>query len=108
MTIRSSRLAHLLCGELESLFRDELSDPALGGIVVVSVELSPDGGHARVGYAVEGDLAEEAAARRRTSDALARATAFVRTRLATHLNLKRTPKLSFTFVGMVAPREEAR
>jgi ribosome-binding factor A len=100
---RHARLEHILTNEIELLIRDEVSDPALSDIRVASVTLSPDGGHARVAFVVEGHLGEEAARKHQAQAALTRAGGFVHARLASHLNLKRTPKLTFTFIGMVEP-----
>lgn len=80
--------------------RDEVSDPALAGVRVVSVQLSVDGGLARIAYAVEAPLADEQRVERGAREAFARATGFLRARLAALLDLKRLPKLSFTFVGV--------
>lgn len=86
---------------MQSLLRDEVSDPALEGIQVVSLKLSPDGGHARVGYVVEAPLGKEHQAKQRTQMALERAAGFLRARLASQLDLKRLPRLTFTFIGVV-------
>lgn len=97
---RQARLERILLTELASLLRDEASDPALDGIRLLTLALSPDGGHARLGYVVETALENEAQARRRTQPALQRAHGFLRARLASQLDLKRLPTLSFTFVGL--------
>jgi len=100
---RQARLEHILADELQSLLRDEATDPALEGINVLSVHLSPDAGHARVAYAVTAPLQLEQEKGRSSKAGLERATGFLRSRLASHLNLKKLPKLGFTFVGLVAP-----
>lgn len=99
---RQARLEHLLVDELQSLISDEASDPALEGIRVLAVHLAPDGGHARVAYAVVASLEDEVEVGRTTRDGLGRATPFLRARLAQHLQLKRLPKLTFTFVGVTS------
>jgi ribosome-binding factor A len=97
---RQIRLEHILLDELQRLIRDDATDPSLDGIVVLSVHLSPDAGHARIAYAVIAALAEETQRARTAQEGLERATGFLRAQLAQHLNLKRLPKLSFTFVGV--------
>jgi hypothetical protein len=62
--------------------------------------LSVDGANARVGYAVEAELAKGEQAARTSGAALERATPFLRARLAALLDLKRLPRLSFTFIGV--------
>ncbi len=97
---RQARLEHILLDELQSLIRDA-SDPSLNGITLLSVHLSPDGGHARIAYAAAAPLHCEQERGRATREGLARATGFLRSRLAQQLNLKKLPMLTFTFVGVV-------
>ena len=54
---RSTRLEQILIEELQSLISDEATDPALEGIKLLAVHLAPDGGHARVAYAVNREYA---------------------------------------------------
>jgi ribosome-binding factor A len=100
---RQARLEHLLIDELQSLISDEATDPSLDGIKVLAVHLSPDGGHARVAYAVVALLSREAELASSTRAGLGRATPFLRARLAEQLQLKKLPKLTFTFVGVTCP-----
>lgn len=100
---RPHRLENILLEQLQSLVRDEASDPALGGLVLVSLRLSVDGGHARVAYAVVAALRDAARVERSSREALGRATGFLRARLAALLDLKRLPTLTFTFVGAQEP-----
>lgn len=100
---RPHRLENILLEQLQSLLRDEASDPALGGLVLVSLQLSVDGGHARVAYAVEAPLGDASKVERSSGGALGRATGFLRARLADLLDLKRLPTLTFTFVGVQEP-----
>jgi ribosome-binding factor A len=97
--LRQVRLEHVLFDELQALIRDEASDPALEGVRLISVQLSPDGGHARIPYAVVAPLSSETERGRASAAGLVRASAFLRARLAQQLDLKRLPKLSFVFVG---------
>jgi ribosome-binding factor A len=100
---RQERLERILHDELQTLIRDEAADPALEGVRLVSVHLSVDGGHARIGYVVEAALSAQPQVEAASCEALARATGFLRARLASLLDLKRLPKLSFTFVGVQDP-----
>lgn len=100
---RPHRLESILLEQLQSLLRDEASDPALRGLVLVSLRLSADGGHARVAYAAEAPLGQARRAERSSREALGRATGFLRARLAGLLDLKRLPTLTFTFVGVQEP-----
>lgn len=100
---RPHRLEAILLEELRSLVRHEAADPALAGVVLVSLRLSVDGGHARVAYAVVAPLGEAARVERVSREALARATGFLRARLASVLVLKKLPTLGFAFVGVADP-----
>lgn len=100
---RQERLERILYDELQTLLRDEAADPAVGGVRLVSVELSPDGALARIPYVVEAALADQRQVERSSREALARATGFLRARLAALLDLKRLPRLSFTFVAVHEP-----
>ncbi len=99
---RTGRLEHLLVDELQYLISDEATDPSLEGIKVLAVHLAPDGGHARVAYAVVAALDREQELAQLTKAGLERATPFLRARLADHLRLKKLPKFTFTFVGVTS------
>jgi ribosome-binding factor A len=88
------------------LLQDEIADPALAGVQPIDVDLSVDARHARVGYIVVGgglDSTEEQRIKVATTAALERAKGFLRARLASALDLKRTPELGFVFIGAVRP-----
>jgi ribosome-binding factor A len=103
LDVRRIRTERVLLDELRALLREAV-DPALEGLELLCVELSPDGGNACIAYAVAAEAAsEESAARRSTRKALERASGFFRARLASHLDLRRVPTLGFTFVGLEAP-----
>lgn len=96
---RHLRVQSTLFEEVSLLFRGVLSDPRLESVALTSFELSPDGRLARIGYT----LAPDAASPATVQEALARASGYLRSQLASHLNLKRVPNLRFVYVG-TAPR----
>jgi ribosome-binding factor A len=100
---RQARLEHIISNELQSLISDEVHDPALASLKVLSVHLSVDGGHARVAYAVIAQLHQEQEVGRTSRARLAKAGPFLRVRLSQQLDLKKVPQLSFTFVGVAQP-----
>jgi ribosome-binding factor A len=104
---RHERVEGAVLEELRSLLQAEVSDPALGGVWVVDVQLSPDGKNARVSYAVR-SAGREAAVARASKEAFLRAAGFLRARVAASLNLKRTPQLSFTFIGLLLEAGESQ
>jgi len=98
---RHLRIQSLLFQEVSRLFRGELSDPLLEGVAVASLELTPDGRNARLGFTLPPELASTGPAQ--VEEALKRASGFIRSQLALGLDLKRVPHLRFICVG-VAPR----
>jgi ribosome-binding factor A len=92
---RHERLQQLLHEELDAVLQDEVSDPSLDGARVVSVELSPDYGIARVCVAVSLSSSSD---RLLVERAFARVTGFLRARIGDALDLKRTPELRLVLV----------
>jgi ribosome-binding factor A len=90
---RPDRVADQIRAELASLLTRDVKDPGLGFVTITSVSLTADLQRARVHYSSLGD--EQA--RRRTAQALARASSFLRRQIASHLRLRRAPELSFQF-----------
>lgn len=97
---RHARLEHILIVELQTRITGA-TDPLLDGVTVIAINLSHDAGHARVAFAVIGELCDERALHQRAKTGLLRATGFLRARLGEQLNLKKLPSLSFTFVGVI-------
>jgi ribosome-binding factor A len=93
---RHARLEVSLREELQSLLRDDVSDPDLDRVGVTAVTLSPDYKSARGHFVIA-----RGAARAAVERGLARATPFLRRRLADSIELKRTPDLRFVFEAEV-------
>ncbi|AKQ69802.1 hypothetical protein A176_006714 [Myxococcus hansupus] len=89
-----------LSQEVARTFRGELSDPMLEGVALTSFELAPDGRLVRIGYTVTPEV--ESAGLRPVQQALDRASGYLRSQLAEHLDLKRAPQLRFIFIGVSA------
>ena len=110
---RHLRLQGLILEELRSLLRDDVSDPALTGVRITAVVLSVDYRQARVHFALlekeRGEDGEEVArARGRSEQALGRATALLRARLAEAIEMKRVPDLRFVLDGVLEGGEQER
>ncbi len=88
--VRHLRLQGLLREELEGLLRDDVADPRLADVSVTAVDLSADCRAARVHVVSSRDVspAEVVAA-------LDRAAPFLRRELASTLDLKFVPALTF-------------
>jgi ribosome-binding factor A len=93
---RHQRLESSILEELRFIARDELEDPALDGVRLTAVVLSPDGRTARIHYAIPKDRD-----RMEVDRAFARAGSFLRRRLAEGVELKRTPELRFVFEAQI-------
>lgn len=90
---RSTRVAEAIQMELSIFFLQKVRDQNLSDVTVTGVGLSDDLKNARIFYTVPGSEKE----RRKTADALKRATGFVRSHLARKLNLRHTPALRFEY-----------
>ncbi len=104
---RHQRLQGLILEELRALLRDDVSDPSLVDARIRAVVLSVDYRHARVHFTLNGATEEggDPTARTRAERAFARATPFLRARLADAIDVKRVPDLRFIFDGF-APAED--
>lgn len=85
--IRILRLQELIKNETNLLLRNEIRDRRLQGVDVTTVDLSRDGGCARIW--VSTDAFDE------VHPALDRAAGFIRSQLAETLGIKRVPELRF-------------
>jgi ribosome-binding factor A len=95
---RHQRLEVSVREELQSILRDDVSDPELDGVVVSAVVLSPDYRNARVHFLVPRGRPRTAVER-----AFSRASPFLRARLAEAVELKRTPDLRFVYEAELGP-----
>jgi ribosome-binding factor A len=92
---RLARLEHVLFEEVDALFRGEISDPRVQGVIVTRLRLSPDGRNAHVWF--KGPC---------EAHALASLVSFLRARLAAQLDMKRVPEIHFVedpFLGEEDP-----
>jgi ribosome-binding factor A len=77
----------------EMLTRGDIHDPGIGFITLTRVTMSPDLQLARIYYTSLGDEK----ARKETSKALDRATAYMRRQVGGRLRLRRVPEFEFRF-----------
>ena len=96
MTRRTERIGEQLRGELSRLLHDEVSDPRIGLITLIRVDVSPDLARALVFWSplIRGATASEQAAES-VADGLESAASFLRRRVAQLLELRRSPALEF-------------
>ncbi|WP_342377959.1 ribosome-binding factor A [Myxococcus stipitatus] len=97
VSARHLRVQSTLFQDVSLLFRDALSDPRLEGVRLASFELTPDGRLIHLGYTL---APESASSPREVQETLVRASGYLRSQLAQHLDLRRVPQLRFTFLGL--------
>ncbi|MDF2694596.1 MAG: hypothetical protein K0S65_2979 [Labilithrix sp.] len=95
---RHQRVEASVLEELRSIVRDDITDPELEGVQLTAIVLSPDNRNARVHFAVPRGRPRTAVER-----AFARATGFLRGRLAEAVELKRVPDLRFVYEAELDP-----
>jgi ribosome-binding factor A len=103
---RHARLTRILREELIALVRDELNDSRLDGVTITGVELSVDYRTARVRFIGPRRAQHTRDERDHLERALARATPFLRGRLAESVELKQAPAIRFTWDQDAAERPE--
>ena len=79
----------------------EVRDPGVGLVTVTRAKVTGDLSLARIYWTIIGDAAE----RKKTAKALARAVPFLRVLLSQRLTLRRTPELTFQFDESVAAQD---
>ena len=100
-THRMQRIADQMRNELGRILLHEVSDPRLKFTAITDVEISRDLSHARIFFTI----AQPTKNIDTTTQALNKATSFMRSRLAEELSLRVTPKLRFIYDASV---EEGR
>lgn len=95
MSRRTDRVAEQLRAELARLLRAEVSDPRIGLVTLLRVDVSPDLRNAYVFWSRLDD--SDAAALRESEAGLESAAPFLRGRLAALLPTKRVPALEFRY-----------
>ena len=90
---RSDRLSDQIRTEIAEILRNEVKDPRLEGITIISVELSKDISKAYIIFSSLNSFNQTSSLEVET--ALKKAKGFIRSNLGKKLNVKRLPELSF-------------
>lgn len=90
---RPARVGEEIRQEVSQLLSRDVHDPGIGFVTVTRVTVSPDLQIARIYYTQMGD----AAAKKATAKALARALPFLRRAIGQRIRLRRVPELVFHF-----------
>src|SRR4029450_8056037 len=94
-------IAEQIREEVSQILSSEVWDPGVGLITVTRVKVTPDLSLARVYWTSMGDAAQ----RKQTAKALARAASFVRHLLSSRLTLRRSPEAPPLFDQPVAAQD---
>lgn len=98
MSLRTDRIAHQLREEIARVLRDEVTDHRIKMVTVLRVDLAPDLSNATVDWSLfEMNGEPDFEAVERIEDGLESASGYIRGKLATALNLRRTPALRFQY-----------
>jgi len=87
---RSDRISQQIKKELAQILQSEIKDPALYGLTVLDVDLSPDLKHAKV-FVVSNRFDEE------IFKGIDRSMSFIRTQLSRRMTTRGIPKLHFEY-----------
>ena len=98
---RVERVAEQIREEVSQILATEVADPGVGLVTVTRVKVTPDLSLARVYWTIMGDAAQ----RKETTKALARAAGFVRRLLSQRITLRRSPEVTFLFDQSVAAQD---
>jgi ribosome-binding factor A len=98
---RIERIAEQIREEVSQILATEVADPGVGLVTVTRVKVTPDLSLARVYWTAIGDAAQ----RKQTAKALARAAAYVRHLVSTRMSLRRSPEVQFIFDQSVAAQD---
>jgi ribosome-binding factor A len=89
---REERVGAEIRRELALLLRDEVRDPRLSQVTIQEARVVRDLSHAKVYFTVMDEAQGKV-----TQDALNKASAFLRRRLAETMNLRTVPRLAFVY-----------
>ena len=98
---RVERIAEQIREEVSQILSTEVADPGVGLVTVTRVKVTADLSFARVYWTIIGDAAQ----RKETTKALARAASYVRRLLSERLTLRRSPEVQFQFDQSVAAQD---
>jgi ribosome-binding factor A len=98
---RVERISEQVREEVSQMLATEVRDPGVGLVTVTRAKVTGDLSLARIYWTIIGDAAE----RKKTAKALARAVPYLRHLLSQRLTLRRAPELQFLFDESVAAQD---
>lgn len=79
--------------EVEEIIRRHISDPDIGFFTITYVDITSDLKYAKIGVSVMGSDEEK----NRSLNGLVQSTPYIQHKLASHLVIKRAPKIEFVY-----------
>jgi ribosome-binding factor A len=98
---RVERISEQVREEVSQMLATEVRDPGVGLVTITRAKVTGDLSLARIYWTIIGDAAE----RKKTAKALARAVPYLRHLLSQRLTLRRAPELQFLFDESVAAQD---
>jgi ribosome-binding factor A len=89
--LRHERIKQAIQREVSNIISNELRDPRMGFVTIISVDLSPDMRYAKISYSVMGNAEQK----KKTKGALDSALGFIRTMVAERVQLRYAPEITF-------------
>ena len=89
--LRHERIKQAIQREVSNIISNELRDPRMGFVTIISVDLSPDMRYAKISYSVMGNAEQK----KKTKGALDSALGFIRTMVAERVQLRYAPEINF-------------
>lgn len=97
MSIKIERLNHLIQEEISMIIMKEVKDEDIKFVTITGVETTNDLSYSKVYYTVlNKDKIKEA------DEALLRASSFIRSKLASNIEIRHTPELKFIYDTSIA------
>jgi ribosome-binding factor A len=90
---RSQRVAEVLKREISHILMEEIKDPAINLVTITTVKLTNDLKFCKIYFTVLGSLEQ----RDRATQALQRATKFIRSEIGRKVELRYIPELTFEY-----------
>jgi len=89
---RARQIADVIQHQIAALIRKEVNDPRLQQVTITSVDVAPDLSNAKIYFTLT-----DVTKLNEVNKAFAKATGFLRSRLANHIDLRYVPNIRFMF-----------
>jgi len=98
---RSDRISDLIKVEISNILTSEVKDPRVRGITILKVELSSDMRKSFIYFSSDNSFSDLDT--KEMLEGLEKAKGFIRSKLSSNLNLRRTPEIYFKQESYLSP-----